>query len=85
MSCDVGHRHSSDLALLWLWCRLAATAPIRPLTWEPAYAAGAALKRKNTKKRKKERKKEKEKKMFSVTNDVDPLFMFISCSYCVCV
>ena len=31
MSCCVGHRHSSDLVLLWLWYRLAATAPIRPL------------------------------------------------------
>ena len=32
------------LALLWLWCRLAATTPIRPLAWEPPYAVGAALK-----------------------------------------
>ena len=32
-----------DPALLWLWCRLAAVAPIRPLAWEPPYAAGAAL------------------------------------------
>ena len=31
--------------LLWLWCRLVATALIRPLAWEPPYAAGAALKR----------------------------------------
>ena len=23
-----------DLELLWLWCRLAAGAPIPPLTWE---------------------------------------------------
>ena len=28
MSCDVGHRCSSDPALLWLWHRLAATALI---------------------------------------------------------
>ena len=27
MSCGVGGRRSSDLALLWLWRRLAATAP----------------------------------------------------------
>ena len=33
-----------DLALLWLWWRLAATAPIRPLAWEPPYASDAALK-----------------------------------------
>ena len=32
-----------DLALLWLWCRLVATAPIGPLAWEPPYAVGAAL------------------------------------------
>ena len=31
-----------DPALLWLWCRLAAVAPIRPLAWEPPYAVGAA-------------------------------------------
>ena len=30
MSCGVGHRHSLDLALLWLWCRLAAVAPTDP-------------------------------------------------------
>jgi len=32
-----------DLALLWLWCRPVATAPIRPLAWEPPYARGVAL------------------------------------------
>ena len=35
----VGCRLGSDLALLWLWCRSAATAPIGPLAWEPPYAA----------------------------------------------
>ena len=39
----VDHKGSSDPELLWLWRRLAATAPIRPLAWEPPYAAGAAL------------------------------------------
>ena len=29
-----------DLALLWLWYRLAATAPVWPLAWEPPYAVG---------------------------------------------
>ena len=33
-----------DPALLWLWCRPAAVAPIQPLAWEPPYASGAALK-----------------------------------------
>ena len=32
-----------DPVLLWLWCGLVATAPIRPLAWESPYAAGAAL------------------------------------------
>ena len=49
MSCRVGHRRGSDPALLWLWRRLAATAPIRPLAWEPPYATGAALKRQKKK------------------------------------
>src|SRR5512147_2690885 len=31
MSCGVGRRRGLDLALLWLWCRLAAAAPIGPL------------------------------------------------------
>ena len=31
-----------DPALLWLWRRPAATAPIRLLAWEPPYAAGSA-------------------------------------------
>ena len=39
-----------DLALLWLWCRPAATAPIRPLSWEPPYDLGVALKRQKKKK-----------------------------------
>ena len=43
MSCGVGCRRGSDPALLWLWCRQVATAPIGPLAWEPPYAAGWAL------------------------------------------
>ena len=42
VSCGVGHRLSSDPAMLWLWRRPVATAPIRPLAWEPPYAEGAA-------------------------------------------
>ena len=52
MSCGVGHRCGSDLALPWLWSRLAATALIRPLAQEPSYAAGVTLKRQKTKKKK---------------------------------
>ena len=58
MSCSVGGRCSSDPALLQVWCRLAAVAPIRPLAWKPSYAVGAA----QEKKRKKKKKKRKEKK-----------------------
>ena len=53
MSCGVGRRHGSDLALLWLWCRPAATALIRPLAWEPPYALGAALEKAKRQKKKK--------------------------------
>ena len=45
MGCGVGHRHGSDLALLWLLCRLAAIALIGSLVGELPYAKGAALKR----------------------------------------
>ena len=54
MKCGVDHSCSSDLTWLWLWNRLAATALIQPLTWEPPDAAGVALKR-----QKKKDKKEK--------------------------
>ena len=45
MSCGVGHKRGSDLALLWLWNGSVATALIQTLAWEPPYAAGVALKR----------------------------------------
>ena len=38
-----------DPALLWLWCRSAATAPIQPLAQELRYATGTALKSKKKK------------------------------------
>ena len=44
-----------DLALLQLWHMPAAIAPIRPLAWEPPYASGAALKKRD-KRQKKEKK-----------------------------
>ena len=52
MNCGVGHRHSSDPTLLWLWDRPAIVALIQPLAWELAYADGVALKRKEKKKKK---------------------------------
>ena len=46
--------------MLWLWHRLAATAPVRPLAWEPPYAIGVALE--ETKRQKKKKKKTQKKK-----------------------
>jgi len=51
MSCGVGCRRVSDLVWLWLWCRLAAVGPIRPLAWEHPYASGAALEKDKKKKK----------------------------------
>ena len=50
MSCVVVCRFGSDLAWLWLWCRLVAAAPIGPLAWEPQCAMDVALKRQKKKK-----------------------------------
>ena len=47
------HRLGSDLVLLWLWRRLAATAPVRPLAWELPCATGVALEKAKNKKQKK--------------------------------
>ena len=56
MSCGVGLSGGSDMVLLWLWCRLVATAPTRLLAWEPPHAAEAALEMaKRPKKKKKHR------------------------------
>ena len=57
MSCGVGRRQGSDLALLWLWRRPAVTAPIRPLAWVPPYAAGVAQEMAKRQKKKKKKKK----------------------------
>ena len=54
VSYGIGHRRSSDLTLPWLWHRLVATAPIRPLAWEPPYASGSGLEK--AKRQKKKRK-----------------------------
>ena len=58
MSCGVGLRCGLDPELLW--CRPAATAPIRPLAWEPPYATEAAQ---ETAKRLKKKKKKEKKSM----------------------
>ena len=67
MSCGVGCRRGSDPALLWLWRRPVATAPIQPLPWEPPYATGAAQEiatttTTTTKDKRQKKKKEKKKK-----------------------
>ena len=52
--------------LLWLWCRLAATAPMRPLAWEISICRRSGPRKgKKTKERKKERKKKKKKKKYA--------------------
>ena len=62
MSCGVGHRRSLDPTLLWLLCRLAAIAPIRPLAWEPLYTVGAAQGKKKTNKQTNKKNPQKNKK-----------------------
>ena len=64
MSCGVGRRCGLDPTLLWLWRRLGATAPIRPVAWEPPHALGAAqeiAKRQKKKKKKKNKQKKTQK------------------------
>ena len=76
MSCGVGHRHGSDPALLWLWCRLVTIALIRSLAWEPPYAIDAALEK--TKKTKQNKTKQKQKQ----TNKQNPLSNPLKVSVC---
>ena len=63
MSCDVGRRHCLDPALLWLWYRPAAAAPIQPQAWELPYAADVALKRQKQNKTKDTFQQEKQDQM----------------------
>ena len=46
MSCGVSHRGGLDPALIWLWRKLVATAPIIPLALETPYVMVAVLKKK---------------------------------------
>ena len=65
VSWGVGCTCGSDPVLLWLWCKPAAAAPIRPLAWEPSYAVGAAREKTKSKKNQKTKtktRKTKEKK-----------------------
>ena len=54
-----------DLVLLWLWYRLAAVAPIRPLAWEPPYGVRVAQEMV---------KRQKKKKILDHVNRVTSVF-----------
>ena len=58
MGYGVRRRCVSDPALLWLWLRPVATAPIGPLAWEPAHAVGVALEKEKKKKKTKKNSQE---------------------------
>ena len=60
LNCGIGRRRGSDPTLLWLWGRSTATAPIRPLAWEPPYAMGAAKEIEKKQKKKKTTQKPKD-------------------------
>ena len=64
----VGHRRGLDPTFLWLWFwrRPVATAPIRPLAWEPPYAAGAAQEIATTTTTKRQKTKKKKRKNFKI-------------------
>ena len=64
MSCGGGCRRGSALALLWLWHRLAAVAPIGPLAREHPCTVSAALKRKKKKKKQRNKKLKKPSALF---------------------
>ena len=62
MNCGIGHRCSLDLVLLWLWCRLAAVAPVQPLAWELLYATPVALKKQKNPQKQKQKTNQKNPK-----------------------
>ena len=76
MSCAAGRRCGLDLALLWLQCRVAATALIRPLAWEPTYALSAALKKR---KRQKKKRKDCELRKISLEEMSITVFAHLGC------
>ena len=59
--------------MLWLWYKLAATAPIRPLAWEPPHASSAALE-----KTERPKKKKKEIKMRYVKSYINLTILIIT-------
>jgi len=92
MSCGVGCRRGSDPALLWLWRRPVAIAPIQPLAWEPPYAVGAAQEIAATTTTKKDKRQKKKKMWLTILytcnlHDVvhHLYFNWNRCVLCVCV
>ena len=69
MSCGIGHRYISDLALWWLWHWQVATVLTGPLAWEPPYVMGIALRRQKKKKKKKKKKEKEEEKKKEKKNE----------------
>ena len=60
-------RLRSGVAVTVVWP--AVVAPIRPLAWEPPYAAGTALKSKKKKKKKKKKKRKKKRNWVQPSHD----------------
>ena len=80
MSCGVGCRRDSDPVLLWLWRGLEATAPIRPLAWEPPYAAGVAQEMAKREEKRKKKRKILCKHQLPSKNKDDGCFHFFNCA-----
>ena len=76
MSCGVVHRRGSDPKLLWLWHKLVATAPIRPLAWEPPYATRAAQEIATTTTKEKKTKKNSKNKINQPNKNLFFFFFF---------
>ena len=84
MSCGMGHRCSWEPALLWLWCRLAATAPLWLLAWKLPCAVDVALKRKKNKKENAAFKKSKWSNWFKYQDGAEwPFWMWFHTYFCI--
>ena len=55
--------------MLWFWHRPVAAALIRPIAWEPPYAAGAALEKSKRQKYKTNKQKQPTGREKTVVND----------------
>ena len=77
MSRGVGHRCGSDLALLWLWRKLAETAPNGPLAWEPSMCHWCGPE----KTKEKEKEKKKKKKIVALDFSLREIFLIMMRKY----